>query len=95
MKSRHAAALALVGWYLLVPNVHLPDLPLNRWSQWDSYDTAKECSEGRSKAREMVQRKDYKGLGDGFSVEDDRTAIDRSKCIASDDPRLNQPADNK
>ena len=35
MKVRHAAALALVGWYLMAPPVFPPVDP--EASQWDSY----------------------------------------------------------
>ena len=56
MKPRHAAALALVGWYLMLPppalnhlgdQRFLPDAeagaPLWRWTIVGSYDTAAAC----------------------------------------------------
>src|SRR5215469_8784673 len=56
MKSRHAAALALVGWYLLVPphpsatSVQNYDLnaPLAQWGIFRAFDTAAECEEARA-----------------------------------------------
>ena len=55
MKTRHAAALALVGWYLLTPipqidpATQLPtgyadkSVPFRYWTNWGSFDSAKEC----------------------------------------------------
>ena len=62
MNLRHAAALALVGWYLMVPPVHWgivkapmrsntvyfdPDAPLSQWWTQDSFETLSDCREGR------------------------------------------------
>jgi hypothetical protein len=45
MNLRHAAALALVGWYLMMPLMATPgpDLGLKYWSNDGSFDTAAEC----------------------------------------------------
>ena len=55
MNFRHAAALALVGWYLMVPppgpprsagaNTAPPNhtAPLNQWTIRNSYDSAQAC----------------------------------------------------
>jgi hypothetical protein len=48
MKPRHAAALALLGWYLMVPSSKSngePDLqaPLSKWEMDGFYDTAQAC----------------------------------------------------
>ena len=55
MKPRHAAALALVGWYLMVPPPGPPrstgantappnkNAPLNQWTTRNSYDSAQAC----------------------------------------------------
>ena len=55
MTLRHAAALALVGWYLMVPPATAPngtkgaklmtDAPLSRWFMHGSFDSAKQCEE--------------------------------------------------
>ena len=46
-KRRHAAALALVGWYLMIPPIHGGDFnenaPISRWKVAGSYDIAAEC----------------------------------------------------
>jgi hypothetical protein len=47
MKSHHAAALALVGWYLMLPPMvdgHTDtSAPLNSWRMTGSYDAAIDC----------------------------------------------------
>ncbi len=53
MKFRHAAALALVGWYLMVPPMAHEEnwqpggppttAPLSEWFIWKPFDTADAC----------------------------------------------------
>jgi hypothetical protein len=63
MKPRHAAALALVGWYLMTPPVYrvnekgqadpkgdygvIVKDPLSKWGLGDPFDTAAECATAR------------------------------------------------
>src|SRR5215471_7430687 len=44
-RLRHAAALALFGWYLLAPPGTMPniDVPVSDWLEIGSYGTASEC----------------------------------------------------
>jgi|HubBroStandDraft_6_1064221.scaffolds.fasta_scaffold220440_2 hypothetical protein len=51
MKSRHAAAFALVGWYLMVPPLTSPgsekydtQAPLSRWQMLARFDSTAECT---------------------------------------------------
>jgi hypothetical protein len=53
MKSRHAAALALAGWYLMVPPPLLHgnppvdlDAPLSEWRLFSMHKSAAECEKG-------------------------------------------------
>jgi hypothetical protein len=53
MKPRHAAELALVGWYLMVPPPVLHgnppvdlEAPLSKWTLFSMYDSAAECEKG-------------------------------------------------
>jgi hypothetical protein len=88
MKPRHAAALALVGWYLLVP-VGDGSQPFRDWSHVGSYDTAKECEDAQlefvngAKGPHFVQHGTMtrERVIEGFTL---------SECIASDDPRLKE-----
>jgi hypothetical protein len=49
MKLRHAAALAGLGWYLMVPPLASRSGPIERespivkWEAWFAFDTAAEC----------------------------------------------------
>ena len=52
MNSRHAAALALIGWYLMLPPVNSDgrtqkDAPLWRWYIFSSYETKQACEKER------------------------------------------------
>src|SRR5208282_990037 len=62
MNPRHAAALALVGWYLMVPpptvdlSTRLPttkpnlDAPLRYWDTFGNFDSAQDCESARLNA---------------------------------------------
>ena len=92
MKVRHAAALALVGWYLMIPPMYKnndePDTsaPLSEWDQWRAFDSADLCEQARDfKAKQMEKK---------FKVDPKAQArwmkifgLD-SRCISTDDPRL-------
>ena len=82
MKKTHAAALALVGWYLMMPPrdplTYLPDrsAPMTQWLQLQAFDTAKECE----------AYKNYESLPKKDEV---RWNYLLSDCVESNDPRLN------
>jgi hypothetical protein len=54
MKPRHAAALALVGWYLMFPPVDYPNntvlamASFRYWENYRSFDSAIECNDYRN-----------------------------------------------
>jgi hypothetical protein len=86
MNLRHAAALALVGWYLMVPpgksNSGVePDLqwPLAQWSSLQSFDAAADCE----RAKKELQLK-YMSLSSAHRV----TVFEMATCVEADDPRL-------
>jgi hypothetical protein len=97
MNPRHAAALALVGWYLMVAprsqdhTAFVPSAPLSQWDLIGSYDTAAQCMKVRSESIARVANKvraigpNGKALDEAGTRESSATTI---KCIASDDPRL-------
>ncbi len=101
MKPRHAAALALVGWYLMMPPLPQdpllladPTPPLSVWFLEQSFDTAKECEGARIKEDREAERQMH-DLAKAHAIE---TNIGHaqyfvqhifSQCIATDDPRLN------
>jgi hypothetical protein len=53
MNPRHAAALVLVGWYLMTPPQKYGDdpdaVPLGRWAISQSFDSARPCEYARKK----------------------------------------------
>ena len=89
MNLRHAAALALVGWYLLVPP-HGPNgrwdprAPLSKWVMDGSYDTAKECDARYHRDLDLALDMKRKHL----SPPDIFDEVRAEECIAADDPRL-------
>ena len=92
MKPRHAAALVLVGWFLMVPPTELSrngerafnsNAPLNQWYRWDFYADAGECwyvDRDLFLRSESVLRID--------PLNDAANAYLEAQCIPSDDPRL-------
>jgi hypothetical protein len=83
VKPRRAAALALVGWYLMLPLVRdgkVRDIPISEWVHIDSFDTAAECRDNGLQQLALVKRR---GL-----PADRITAFTAFECIATDDPRL-------
>jgi hypothetical protein len=80
MNLRHAAVLALVGWYLMsapmTPDHQvLTDAPLSKWKTGASFDTAKECEAANSRLRE-----DAKKYLDSPDVCDMAEAIGSEQC---------------
>ena len=83
MLLRRAAALALVGWYLIWPPSKHMDVPIAYWVHYDSYDSAKECREAQADL--VAKSKDLDSKMHGLMM-----ALGVSQCIASNDPRLKE-----
>jgi hypothetical protein len=95
MTSRHAAALALVGWYRMTPPlVHRePDetAALSGWSIGRAFDTAKECEDYRSWSQERTKSEMPNGGVHPVNTKQRfAEGILLSQCVASDDPRLKE-----
>jgi hypothetical protein len=87
MSVRRAAALVLVGWYLMIPPRTGHDqqafddhAPLASWFVFSAYDAAHECEGAK-----FLNREGHKQSGDPM-----KAAMDSAQCIASDDPRLKE-----
>jgi hypothetical protein len=99
MKSRHAAALALVGWYLMVTPLskHGPNgktAPLSQWEHPYTFDSRHDCETALaaahlSEARGMAEVSLRTGLSEQESIAIPMDSIDWF-CIATDDPRLKE-----
>ena len=85
MKVRHAAALALIGWYLMVPPLHKGEVdekaPLKEWTVLQSFGTVTECSQWLSVL-----------LNKAALDPATRTVVKHrllaASCMSTDDPRL-------
>ena len=101
MSTRHAAALALVGWYLMTPpgpdtgQGKLVDInaALSKWTIGHVYDKAADCesqkirarNEGYDLALKMLQDKNQNPVWGARSQ-----GLIHAECIATDDPRLKE-----
>jgi hypothetical protein len=92
MNLRHAAALALVGWYLMLApwegeRIANPDAALSEWKINYSFDSAADCEAMR------IAKEDF---GWQILIRKDASSAERAtadiflyqKCVATDDPRL-------
>jgi len=87
MKTCHAAALSLVGWYLMISPAAQPNAPLNHWRIDESFDNALYC---RNAQVEGVGGDLWNYDRPPLSIGSDPLGwkLPRSACIATDDPRL-------
>jgi len=86
VKLHHAAAIALVGWYLSVPpqtrtwwigeERYDDAAPLSKWTIERSFDKAQACEAARLATEQQA--------GDAA------LRMSHAVCVASDDPRLKQ-----
>jgi hypothetical protein len=89
VNPRHAAALALVGWYLMVPDqLHQfhpdPDsreYPLFQFRLLGSFDSAAKCHAQIKRMLDIYNDPNH-GHGEPW------TWWNHAQCVASDDPRL-------
>jgi hypothetical protein len=100
VKPRHAAALALVGWYLMVPPTET-SAPLPQWKIAATFDSGDQCTRSlsglRDDANKEVATRENAGAG-YLGTQKDRDAwaaaqnkqitLYQAQCVAADDPRL-------
>jgi hypothetical protein len=90
MKSRHAAALALVVWYLRQPPVVgqgsgrnvWNHAPLRKWERAATFDSEEVCNQ-RLRASRTV-----KGPFENFTQALVAEQFNHGRCVRSNDPRL-------
>ena len=90
MNPRHAAALVMVGWYLMVPPPFgpvIPETPLTQWTKWKTFDTAAKCEAARDQEVADSQKtlKDASASAAKKIVAWEFSSV---QCVATDDPRL-------
>ena len=98
MKPRHRAALAVIGWYLMMPppywsKTNPRNAPLGQWTLFGRYDSAQECSDERTKMIRVQYMALLSDLAEDVS-DPNRPSLSldfkHARCIASDDPRLKE-----
>jgi hypothetical protein len=96
MKPRHAAALALVGWYLMLPprvvDRFYPDAPLSQWKRFgpEEYSSRAECEAERERQKAMFNFDPEKLPPEKFTARTLARGARALQCIATDDPRLKE-----
>ena len=105
MRFRHAAALALVGWYLMVPPdstvPHSVDsaAPISRWTIVTNFEGADTCKQVLTELQNKngdPAKLDATGRLRRFQKRQPadpelaRARVDHAACIAIDDPRLEE-----
>ncbi len=90
----HAAALALVGWYLMVPPTGCsgrpnPKAPLSQWTVIDRSETEGECYDMRKSLKDpTADRNNLRSYLDDAGYSGPLSAVGNAQCFATDDPRL-------
>jgi hypothetical protein len=92
MKLRHAAALALVGWSLMMPpprpvGDHFKtnfSAPLSKWATMRTFDSQSQCET----ARAVYQQKPTGNLVIMLGAAEAQATTKAAQCVADDDPRL-------
>ncbi len=87
MKLRHAAALALVGWYLMLPTTDQV-APLRRWQIANTFELKSDCEASRKEffdngVKRMKNARDNEEMVFG-------ALMAKATCIPTDDPRLKE-----
>ncbi len=96
MKLGHIAALALTGWYLMMPPAPetKPVPPLSGWVHLHDFNTKAQCEQQREEDKHpsMIWSGRW-GSSTGEDVtptEQELSVSVEERCIASDDPRLKE-----
>jgi len=81
MTRRHAAALALVGWYLMLPPSKNDAVPLNQWIVARSYPSQPACLSAQTVYRDLatakLKRYDRMTYEQRVSLEHNQQALDQ------------------
>jgi len=89
MNIRHAAALALVGWYLMVPVRNDSRAPISQWYQAGDFDTPEEC---RAALAWEITKEYANQAGSPTAVREYQRALVHARCISPIDVRFTRPA---
>ena len=90
-KLGHGAALALIGWYLMVPPLPKPNASLSRWKILKILESEAEC---RAHRKKMLQEVEDDETGESSVItfetpQGEKQFVARAAgCFDSTDPRL-------
>jgi hypothetical protein len=97
MNLRHAAGVALVGWYLIIPPlINAPskintEAPLKTWKVYKGFNTAEACRKSLSAAQSKYG---HAAVASSGSIERGTRAFALqmvfARCASGDDPRLSK-----
>lgn len=87
MKLRHAAAIALVGWYLMLPAGD-ETAPLSNWQIANTFERAADCEASRKEFYEVGMKRMKNAKSDQERVFGMLMA--KATCVTTDDPRLKE-----
>src|SRR5271166_5087637 len=100
MKPRHAAALALVGWYLIAPSPRTqdgtdydPKEPLSEWTLVAKFDKIEDCRTYPAREPEImhgfyVDHPEIPPSAERDATADWNNLMVYAQCVESNDPRL-------
>jgi hypothetical protein len=102
MKPHHAAALAIVVWYLMIPPIGVDGkvdahAPLSTWRKGVSFKSQTECDDSLKDAIEhpmtpaeyrAAAKTTRKAKMHPLSMSEMKKRTAESRCVAADDPRL-------
>jgi hypothetical protein len=106
MKHRHAAALAIVAWYLMIPPINAHNkvdahAPMSKWKRGVSFDSEKECDESLKDAianpmtdaeYRAAEKATLKAKMHPLSQSEMKKRTAESVCVSANDPRLKAKA---
>jgi len=102
MKFRHATALAIAIWYLIIPPIGADNkvdahAPLSQWRRGVGFESQKDCDDSLKDAIQTPMTQDEyqaaakqtrKAKMKPLSMSEMTKRTSESQCVASDDPRL-------
>ena len=89
MKSRDAAALALVAWYLMYPSEDRWPTSISEWSTSPpSYATSKQCRTALKRELEAAEKRDVTPGRFWENGDLPVRILKMAQCVSGKDPRL-------
>ena len=102
MKARHAGALAIVVWYLMIPPIGADNkvdahASLSKWRKGVGFESEKQCDDSLKDAiQNPMTTAEYQAAGKAtrkakmrpLSKSEMTRRTAESQCVAGDDPRL-------